>query len=292
MKKYINHSIVLLFLIGSISQLQAGGPWPQKKGQGYFKLYEWWTVFDEHFTDTGLRDPNVTTGIYNTSVYAEYGLSDRVTAIVNAPIFSRNVMNNLRSSVSQEIIVEGEALNAIGDIDLGLKYGLAAPGSKIPIALTVFLGLPTGATGRGKLGNLQTGDGEFNQMIQLDFGKGFSLFNISAYVSSYVGFNNRTNGFSEEFRFGAELGVELVKNKLWTTARLQVIESLKNGATTADISTTSVFANNTEFASIGFEVNYYLAEDFGVSVGAAGAYRGEIIAAAPSYSVGVFYVMN
>ena len=84
----------------------AGGPWPQPKGKGYFKLSEWWTVFDQHYTDQGLIDPNVTTGIFNTSLYAEFGITNRLTAQFNGALLSRNYMNNLRSATTEELLVE------------------------------------------------------------------------------------------------------------------------------------------------------------------------------------------
>lgn len=273
-----------------ISSTYAGGPWPQPKGKGYFKLSEWWTVFSEHYTDTGLKDPNLTTGVFNTAVYAEYGLTDRLTTVVNVPFLSRNYMNNLRSATTNEVIIAGEAINTLGDIDLGLKFGLLK--GKIPIALTLTVGIPTGETGGGSLNALQTGDGEFNQMLQLDAGGGFNLGNMSAYASAYVGINNRTNGYSEELRFGLEAGLGLFNQKLWFTGRLNVVESFKNGDTAETVTSTSLFANNSEFTSIGIEGNLYVTKNIGISAGMAGAVRGEIIAAAPSYTVGIFYDMN
>ncbi len=287
-------NIISIILISTIfsSVSFAGGPWPQPKGKGYFKLSEWWTVFDQHFTDQGLIDPNVTTGIFNTSLYAEFGITNRLTAQFNGALLSRNYMNNLRSNTTKDIIVAGEAINSLGDIDLGLKYGLTKPGARIPISLSVILGLPTGTPVAGELNNLQTGDGEFNQMIQLDAGRGFSIGKTPAYISAYTGFNNRTKDFSEEIRYGAEFGIGLVNQKFWLATKLNVVESLKNGATAESITSTSIFANNSEFSSIGVEANVFVTKKIGVSVGAAGAFRGEIIAAAPSYSVGVFYDMT
>lgn len=286
MKKIIIAIGILLF---SFSNLQAGGPWPQAKGNGYFKLSEWWLIFDQHYTDTGLTDPNLTTGIFNTSIYGEYGLTDRLTTIINAPLFSRSYMNNLRSMTTDEILIEGEAINSIGDIDVGIKYGLTKPGTKIPISASLILGLPTGVTSGGELNSLQTGDGEFNQIIQVDAGTGFSIGKSSAYVSGYLGFNNRSNGFSEEFRYGLEFGLGLLKKKVWLNAKLTAVESLKNGDTAETTTSTSVFANNAEFVSTALEVNVYVTKKIGISASAAGALRGEIIAAAPSYSVGVFF---
>lgn len=269
------------------------GPWPQKKGNGYFKLSEWWIVFDEHYTDTGLKDPNVTTGIFNTALYAEYGLTDRLTAITYIPFFSRNYMNNLRSVTTEEILVPGEALNSFGDTNIGLKYGLTKPGAKVPISATVTLGLPTGKTTAGALENLQTGDGEFNQMIQVDAGYGFNLGkNTGSYVSGYAGFNHRTNGFSEEIRLGLEYGVGFMNRKLWLIGKLNVMESLKNGETAETATSTSIFANNNELTSATFEVAYNIWDNVGLAGAITAPIRGEIIAAAPSYSFGVYWTLR
>ncbi len=280
---------IVIALLASFTSVFAGGPWTQKKGQGFYKLSEWWVVFDQHYTDAGLIDPNVTTGIFNTTFYGEYGVTDRFTGIVNAAVFSRNYMNNLVSLTTNEVLVPGEAFNSIGDIDVAFKYGLTKPGSKIPVAATVLLGIPTGNPSAGSQGNLQTGDGEFNQMLQLDAGTGFKLTNkISSYTSTYVGLNNRTNGFSEEIRYGLELGFGLLSNRIWLTGRLVGVESLKNGDTAETVTSTSIFANNTEFLSYAAEISVYATKRVGFSASVASVIRAEIIAAAPSYSVGVF----
>lgn len=283
--KKITLAIVFLFA-GQL--VFAGGPWPQKKGGFYIKLSEWWTVFDQHYTDQGFLDPNVTTSIFNTTLYAEYGLSDRFTATINTPLLSRNIVNNVRSATTSEVIFEGDALNSFGDIDFSLKYGLTKPGAKFPISASLTLGIPTGVAQGGLQDNLQTGDGEFNQILQVHAGTGFNIGNLSAYASTYIGYNNRTQGFSEELRGGLELGLGLFQNKLWLNSRLNIVESLKNGDTAATTTSTSIFANNSEFTSLGFEANLYLSKNFGVSAGVASALRGEIIAAAPAYNVGVF----
>lgn len=288
MKKII-FSIAILFAFNVT--LQAGGPWAKGKGKAYIKLSEWWTVFDQHYTDVGLLDPNVTTGIYNTALYLEYGLTDKVTTIINGALFSRNYMNNVKSRTTQENIIDGEALNSIGDIDLGVKYSFNK-NSKVPISLSVILGLPTGTIGGGTQGNLQTGDGEFNQLVQLDFGSGFQLGQSASYFSGYVGVNNRTQGYSEEFRYGIEFGLGLIQNKLWVSGKLNAVESFKNGDTAETVTSTSIFANNSEFVSLALEASYYVTKNIGISASVASAVRGEIIAAAPAYSVGVFVDIN
>ncbi len=287
----MKNAIILTFaFLITATTLTAGGPWTQEKGIGYFKFSQWWINFDSHYTDSGKIDPNVTTGIYNTFVYGEYGITDRLTGIVNAAVFSRNVTNNLVSGTTSEIITPGEALNGFGDTDLGIKYRLTKKESRIAVAASLYLGIPTGQTGQGAQGNLQTGDGEFNQYLRLDAGTSFKLAEkINSYVSVYGGVNNRTRGFSEELRYGAEVGAGLLDGRLWLIGRLDGTESFKNGETAAGNVGTSIFANNTEYTSFGGEAALYVKRGFGVSVSFASAFRGEVIAAAPSYSAGVFW---
>ncbi|MFT4535929.1 MAG: hypothetical protein ACJA1A_002829 [Saprospiraceae bacterium] len=270
-----------------ISASFAGGPWTQKKGIGYFKLSEWWITYDKHYTDSGELDPNITSGIYNTSFYGEYGLSDRFTAILYAPLFSRSLYNNEVSGTTGDTVQPGEAVNSIGDVDVSFKYGLTASGAKFPISATLTLGLPTGITGKGERGTLQTGDGEFNQSIQIDAGTGFKIGKTNAYFSTFAGINNRTNGFSEEFKYGGEVGAGLFNQKLWLIARLNGVESFNNGSEEST-GNTSIFADRAEYTSYGLEAAFYITKQFGISASFASAFRGKIIAAAPSYSVGVF----
>lgn len=288
-----NTILIILLIIASVNLSIAGGPWPQQKGKGYFKLSESWIVFDQYFTNTGLLEPNVKTSIFNTNFYGEYGITDKLSGIVNGPLFTRNFIDDKISPTTGNVIVPCEAINALGDIDLGLKYGVKVSGMEIPVAATLILGLPTGNASAGAQGNLQTGDGEFNQMIQIDAGAGFNLTpKINSYFSTFIGFNNRTNGYSEEFRYGLESGLGFMDRKLWVVARIVGVESLKNGDAVETGKSTSIYSNNTEYTSFSFEAAYYIAKRIGFSASYAGAFRGENIAAAPTYSIGAFYDLS
>ena len=278
-----------LFIVLIFSTLaQAGGGWTQPKGGIYLKLSEWWIVSNQHYTDAGLIDPNTTSGIFNTSIYGEYGITDRITALAYIPFFSRSYMNNVVSGTTGELLIPGEAINGFGDSDIGIKYALN-PNGKIRTAATIMFGLPLGEDAGGTQKNLQLGDGEFNQLLQLDASSSFSIKNkATIYGTATVGFNNRTQGFSDEFRYGLEVGIGLLENRFWLVGKLTGVESLKNGTLASEVTSTSVFANNSEFTSFTTEVAYYVTKKFGVSASYATAFRGEIIFANPSYSVGVF----
>lgn len=285
MNKYI-FSLFISLTFASFS-LKAGGGWPQPQGHGYFKLYQWWIVADQHFTSTGGVDPNLTQGIFNTTLYAEYGFTDRFTGIVNFPFFSRAYFNNEISGTTGDVITPGEAINSVGDADLGFQYGLVTGGS-IAVSARLVLGLNLGKVGGGTEGNLQTGDGEFNQMLQVDAGTSFKLFNADGYANAFAGFNNRNRGFSDEFRAGIEGGLTF-NQKLTTTLRVFGVKSFRNGDDLVGFSETTVFANNTEFLSISPEISYNFNQKWGASVGAGFAALGNLILADPSYSVGIFF---
>ena len=284
---------MLVTLFSFLGTTFAGGGWTPAKGKGYFKLSEWWLVSDQHYTDAGLIDPNITTGIFNTTIYAEYGFTDRLTGVVYFPLFSRAITNNVISATTSEVLIPGESLNSIGDTDISLKYALTKPGSNWAMAATVMVGLPLGNDSGGTQNNLQTGDGELNQLVRFDASTSFRLSDeLPAYFSTYTAFNNRTNGFSDEWRIGGEIGAGFLNQKLWVNAKLDIVTSLKNGIPSGLSNSTSIFANNAEFTGITTEVAYKIQNNWGVSVAYGSALSGKIILASPSYSIGVFVDLN
>ncbi|SNT16113.1 hypothetical protein SAMN05421640_2581 [Ekhidna lutea] len=287
LNNYKKLSLAILLTIPFLAS--AGGGWTKQKGTAYYKVSQWWVVAAKHYTGTGGIDPNVTTGTFNTSFYGEYGITDRLTGIVYFPFFSRTFRNEQVSGTNGMVTSPGEAVNSIGDTDIAVKYGLSKPGSKFVFAGTLLLGLPLGKNDGGSDGSLQTGDGEFNQMVRFDLSRSFSIGKINAYGNIYTAFNNRTNNFSDEFRAGGEVGASFLKNKLWGIVRVDMVESLQNGLSSAEGSSgATIFANNTEFISYTYEAAYYATDKLGFSASYGGAFSAKLIFASPSYSVGVF----
>ena len=262
--------------------------WTKGKGKGYYKLSAWYLEADEQFTKSGEKFPFTTRGVFNVNVYGEYGITDKLDAIAYVPFFTRSFQNNTVSETRGNVTNEGADLNSIGDIDVGLRYGLFK-NDKIAISTTLKLGLPSGDTSGGtRTAVLQNGDGEFNQQLQLDLGIPFKLGNVGAYGKTHLAYNHRTEGFSDEFYYGGEVGLNLLK-KFWLIGRLNILDSTKNGSLEDGGSNGgSIFANNIEFTSLGVEAAYYITKKIGVSFTYTSAVSGRIVAAAPSYSGGVF----
>ncbi|MFH4966410.1 hypothetical protein V8G69_15520 [Gaetbulibacter sp. M235] len=260
--------------------------WNKGKGNGYYKLSAWSLVADQHYTNSGKIDSNATRGNFTLSFYGEYGVTNKLDIIAYIPFITRIYQNTQVSGTNGSVIQAGEAVNSTGDIDVGLRYVMFKK-NHIALSASLKLGLPTGKEKGGSDGSYQTGDGEFNQLLTIDVGSAFQLFYKPAYAKAFIGFNNRTQGFSDEFHYGIESGIK-VYNKFWMLARIKSIESLKNGSSSTQISQGSIFANNIEYFSIGAEIAYYIDSKLGISLNYTEAISGRIIYAKPSISAGVF----
>lgn len=276
--------IITTFLLLVIANLVfAGGGWPQKKGRGYFKLSEFFIISDQYFAPSGDIIDIVTSSVYITSIYGEYGISDRLTGIVYAPLFSRSTLNKQVSGSTGELIAPGDAVTSLGDFDLTLKYGLIVD-KPIVVSASLTFGIPLGNPAGGETGVLQTGDGEFNTMLTLEASTTFAKG--KGYINTLAAFNNRTNNFSDEYRFGAEIGYRF-SPRLLTSLKTLSVNSFYNGDE-FETPTNGIFSNNIEYIGVTPEFNYFFKENMGVSVAVGFAPYGKRVLASPSYSVGLF----
>ena len=258
----------------------AGGGWPQPKGSGYFKLGQYSIIADSYFTPAGDIADITTTGFHATYLYGEYGITDKLTTTVYFPFFSRSTLNRVEDA-SGELVQEGEAVNSLGDTDVSIKYNLYNKGVAVSASLT--LGLPLGNPSGGTSGLLQTGDGEFNQMISIDASKSFGGGKF--YASAMFGFNNRTQGFSDEIRYGLEGGYHF--SNFWAIMRIDGRTPLMNGNEDF-IPNNGIFSNNIEFIGFNPELVYEVKDNWGFSVGAGFAVNAKRILAAPAYNAGIY----
>ena len=277
--------VILLVLI--ILPFSVSGQWTREKGKGYYKLSSWYLESDQHYNDQGTIDPNATRGIFTTSLYAEYGITKTWNLVAYLPFFSRTYQNDVISLTTGNIIAEGEAINAVGDIELGVVYGII-DAERFSLSGTLKLGIPSGENNGGSDGSYQTGDGEFNQLVLINGGIPLTVGLVSGYAKGYLGFNNRTNNFSDEWHVGMELGANLWNDRLLLIGKLQVIESFKNGSLNAENSQGSIFANNVEYVNLGGEVAFYISKKWGLSLTYTNPISGRIIFVSPSYAGGIF----
>ncbi len=278
--KSIKYIVLLFAFTTSFAQ------WTKGKGNAYLKTSIWALLADEHYTDTGDTASNPERLNLNLNIYGEYGITDKLDVIAYVPFFSRVVQAEQVSAARGAVSQEKEDFNAIGDIDLGVRYGLFK-NDQLAISASLTLGLPTGDDSGGSDETFVTGDGEFNQLLKISAGTSYPLFSNPSYAKVYGGFNNRTEGFADEYRLGAETGVKFF-DKLWVIGRLDTIQSLDNGDDDKLNSSGSIFASGLEFTSLGIETAYYITDKIGFSAGVTGALSGKFIYSAPSYTFGIF----
>lgn len=278
--------LVLLAALLLPELLFAGG-WTQKKGEGYFALNFQSTRARDFFGPDGdiipINGAGTLLGNYLASFYGEYGLSDRVTAIAWWPFFVRNTVNEGVGDLTGQVLQPGLARNGIGDLDLGARVRIYKKGPFV-LSGSVFLGLPTGIADDPEL--LHTGDGEFNQRIQVEAGYGKSRW----YTTGYLGFNHRTQGFSEEFRYEGEIGWFVVPARFLVGFKLTGVESFQNGIPSTRGN--GLFSNNVEYLSPQFFLAWETPSGWGLSARAGGAIKAQNALAAPGLEAGVFYKLR
>lgn len=267
-----------LFLLLIVPFIAVSGGWPKKKGSGYYKI-GYSLINGTHFyDDTGNKialDRNLQ---FNTlSIYGEYGISDRLTAIGYFPFAT-----TAKLEATQDLPTV--SVTTFGDMSVGFRYGLIVDKPTV-ISVSASLGIPTGRTSTDTSGgeaSLQTGDGEFNQLIRIE--SGHSLSN-GFYASSYLGFNIRSQGFSEEIQFGGEIGH--VNDGLISILKFQSVNSLGNGDNT-DSANSDIFNNNMELLSVAPEIALKVSDKLGFSVNHTIYLSGKKTLASPNTTIGIF----
>jgi len=277
MKKYFTLCIVLFVM-------NAHAQWTQEKGKGYYKIGGWFLEADQHYTDTGLIDPNITRGHFISSFYGRYGLSNKLTLVGYLP-YTQVYQNGQRFSSGLPSLA-GESFSSLGDIDFGVEYQLWKKNGWA-FSTSLILGLPTGDDAGGSDGSYQTGDGEFNQNLQFNLGKSFPIGKQHFYFKSNLSINQRSKGYSDEWYFGLETGTKVAKDKLLLLGRFNTRQSLQNGNLSAVNNNGSIFANNVEVTNLGGEIIYGFYKVWSVNLTGSFPISGKVIYKAPALSAGI-----
>lgn len=275
-------TIAFILLTGALETAAQG--WTQPKGQFFLKLdFSFIHARDFYGPDANIYSINgsgTRLGSYTTALYGEYGLSKKLTLIAYTPFLVRNTVNEGIGAITGEVLQPGLENTAFGDVDLGVRYGLLKKG-KFVLSTSLMLGIPSGDYKNPDL--LYTGDGEFNQLLRVEWGYGAARW----YTNGAVGFNKRSKCFSDESRLNAEFGYWLLKSRLLSSAKVVVAQSFFNGDPGG--SSNGLFANNVEYISPQLALTWEHKGKWGLSALFAGALEGTNALAAPAVSLGVYW---
>jgi len=281
MKIKVNKLFIIIITLLLISMLPVNqifaGAWTQKKGTGYYKAdfrylggNKWYDPNGDKVAIPDFKD--ITLGVFGS-----YGINDNLTLMLNAAAFKSVKLDTNTSALGFDNEVSG-----FGDILVGGKYKLAKFGQSF-ISGKLLINLPIGESSPD--GGLWTGSGDYNQTIGVEYG--YSLWPTPAYFNAGVTYTNRTQGFSDEFRYGIEAGYTFIK-ELSVILRFHGQVSMKNGDPNVK-GGFGVYSNNQQYIAYNAELAYKLSDNFGVKGYYESGGAGKNIISAPVINVGLFF---
>ncbi len=287
------------FFFSLIVSLHAQSGWTPPRGEGYFKLSQSMIRAGQFFNPDGDLIAITTTSIYTTSLYGEYGITDRLTAVLSAPVFVRSTINKRESSVDG-FVIPGDEFNGLGDIAFGGRYGLIHRGPVV-LSASALLKLPSGENAGGQSELLQSGDGAWGLTAMLH--ASHSFYPAPLYATLSAGYQWRGNAtldyssgpleinYDDAFRAGGEFG--WTPGDHWQFAlKMDLVLALRNGSSGGVTGSSSIFGNRITYLSLIPEANYIIGTHFGLSASVGTVLLAQNILAAPSFNAGFFYLLK
>jgi hypothetical protein len=259
--------------------------WPEDSGSYFLKASQSWTIYNQFFQEDG-RKVNVdrTRSFGISSIYGQYGLTDRLTFKAYVPFFVKSTVFARQNAFSGQLLQAGEKNTGLGDLTTSLQYAIKR--NQIILSAALILGIPTGEYDLNDTQN-PTGDGEFNQQVNLGVAGSFLIGGIYPFSSLFVGYNNRTNGFSDEWHAAFKLGTNW--NRVLVVSELYTIQSFFNGEfNEVLVYGGGIVGNNAEMVTLNLQFAYRVYDELYFSFQLSRPLAGRYYFADNLYEVGIF----
>jgi hypothetical protein len=206
--------LALLLSASAIALCHAQGGWTQPAG-GIFVKVDWsYLNAAEYATPDGERIETEAFIQNNVNLYAEFGLTSRLTLLVQGPLLR-----------SQRFATTTTA-TGMGDLRMDLKYRLTS--DYLPVSLSVGAEMPTGDPARtvevngipGLEQPLPTGDGEWNLWTTAAASRGWRKTYLSAFAAANWRTSNADFDFVNLYQAGVEFGFRPA-DPLWLNLKLR-----------------------------------------------------------------------
>ncbi len=273
-------NILIIISIITLSFPSFGQGWNQKKGEGYFQLNELILTSSEYYNGTV---KTMTPGTYNTlttSLYGEYGLTDKFMLIGYIPFVS----NSYEDKMTMGGIDAKQSKTGLGEVEIGAAYGIITDKNFVMnVYANASFPIDSKATSLG----VRISDSEPTQKLRLAWGYG-GFYPI--YMNGYFGIENRTNGFSDSFVQSWAIGYK-IKEKFIIAAKYFSQHSFFNGKAD-EAYLFNMYANNQEYWAVGPEFIYEHKEKYGYYIGFRGGSMARNIIASSSVKFGFYYKLK
>ncbi len=283
----------LALLLVTLSQaVYAGGPWPRKKNKGYAQLGFTYIGYSKYFNQDGdvvnLRR-NVTD--FTAQAYLDFGLTDRLTMMAQLPFKYVATSENIASSdsVSFTDTVPNGSLFGLNNVMLGFRYTIIDKKVKFAAGLNAEANVAK----YDSLTTLRTGPSTF--VVHPYLSVGGSFYQDKFYALLDAGYRVRLKDYSDEVDFNFELGFTW-NFKTYFIASVAGRFSMQEGTYDNNVTPThpngrdlhtSLYPNNQQYVGYGLK---FIQKINKVHLNAAVYFgTGQMVAAAPSYNLGVAY---
>ena len=283
MNKLINGSALVILLFITANILQAGA-WTQGKNKYYFQASYQSLSGDQFYDADGNKISMNKLTDHTISLYGEYGLTDDITIFGYIPFYKDLTIEDTEGGIIPDVKTVGGDRNkgGVSDIDFGAKIKLASYKQSV-FSASVLFGIPTGDS--DEQGGLVLGDGEFNQAVI--FNAGHSLYPLPSYITWGLGYNNRTEGYSDEIFAYLEGGYSFMERKLTLILKVRGLFSVDNGDGLAKGGYGKVFADEQSYIAYGPTINYKLNKNLGINASVTTGAAASNIISALVYRVGI-----
>ena len=257
----------------------AQSPWTKDKGDLFINLsYTTISNYNELFGDPDYNtERNISDRTYQ--IYGEYGFTNKTSLVFNVPLKSIKTGDTPKILAVNAITNSGNE-TTFGNITLGLKHQFYNNGWVISGQLISEINTSSYDENTG----IRTGYDAFTFTPQLLAGKSFG----KTFFQSQIGFDIRTNNYSNNFKIGGEFGGKVSKN-IWLIGYVDVVKSFEDGNVNlpANNLLTGLYVNNQEYGAYGLKGILQFC-DIGITAGFGGAFFGNNVPKKAAFSFGIF----
>lgn len=298
--KYIALSLLLCCFL---CELQAGGPWPKKKGEGYAQLAFFAIPSINRLSINAYRTKFLNRAIFDMTadLYAEYGVTNRLTLSAGLPIkfvsASQEVytvdstMLGDRNFGTPGTLLDAGFLADLSNFRLAAKYNFLA--KKVYMSGHFMVSAPTAIQAYNPNTALRSAYPCWG--FQPSLSLGYSSNKIYTYLET--GMNFRTDNYSHQWVANFEIGWKLGKNPdpvkpAYLAVGLDAIICLPGGADVPNSNEevqTGLYVNNQNFVAFTFKAIVPITTQIGMNLSLSGGLWANNVQQGPNIGIGVYY---
>lgn len=254
-----------VFCVLAAGELEAG-PWGRDKGSLYLNLSYEFLSTRKLATPDGVVQAVPRFRLRQTGVYAAYGLTDRLSVIVD------------RLGFRTASLAQFDSASGIEDLRVGAQWELSRTGPWI-VAARGIVQAPLGDESKG-LGLLPTGSGAWESDLRASVG--WSSSSGRAYAYGEMGYQARARGLRDAFIYEAQCGV-VVYRGVWVQLNLRGLEPFATEPSDAAFTSPSGLGDGVTYASFGPSVILELGDRWGLQFDYEDAFRSKNLAVGPKF---------